>query len=122
MNKCPRCKNEKLREGQNFCQICGLSLKEISNEQVIECLKGLREQYKCIYGDEFIFEISCLEIAIKELERTAQEVPVQEQYVSKCSQCNKENKISLPQNIILKYCMSCGNKITYIKKDTFYPK
>ena len=83
MNKCPRCKNEKLREGQNFCQICGLSLKEISNEQVIECLKGLREQYQCIYGDEFTFEISCLEYAIKELERTAQEVPVQEQSFDK---------------------------------------
>lgn len=67
-------------------------------------------------------DVQALKHAIDELERTAQEVPVQEQYVGKCSQCNKENKISLPQNIILKYCMSCGNKITYIKKDTFYPK
>lgn len=56
------------------------------------------------------------------LKETAQEVPVQEQYEGKCSQCSKENKISLPQNIIPKYCMSCGNKITYIKKDTFYQK
>lgn len=79
MNKCPRCKNEKIREGQNFCQICGLRLEELSKKQVIECLEKLKDQYECIYGDEFTFEISCLEYAINELERTAQEVPVQEQ-------------------------------------------
>lgn len=83
MNKCPRCKNEKIREGQNFCQICGLRLEELSKKQVIECLEKLKDQYECIYGDEFTFEISCLEYAIKELERTAQEVLVQEQSFDK---------------------------------------
>lgn len=84
MNKCPRCENEKLVENQNFCQICGLKL-EMTREQAIEQLKDLvkdRESF-CLGDYDVVFEldIQALEYAIKELERTAQEVPVQEQYI-----------------------------------------
>lgn len=36
MNKCPRCENEKLREDQNFCQICGLNLRTAQEVPVQE--------------------------------------------------------------------------------------
>lgn len=115
MNKCPRCKNEKIREGQNFCQICGLRLEELSKKQVIECLEKLKDQYECIYGDEFTFEISCLEYAINELERTAQEVPVQEQskFISKCPICSYQNELITSKCVNPSFCMNCGGKTTY---------
>lgn len=49
MNKCPRCKNEKLEEGQNFCQICGLKLKRIAQEvPVQEQLTRIEKRIKSI--------------------------------------------------------------------------
>lgn len=32
LEQCSRCKNEKLEEGQNYCQICGLDLKVPTQE------------------------------------------------------------------------------------------
>ena len=85
MNKCPRCDNENLKEDYSYCPICGLKL-EMTREQVIEQLKDLvkdRESF-CVGDYDVVFEqdIQALEYAIKELERTAQEVPVQEQLAS----------------------------------------
>lgn len=49
------------------------------------------------------------------LERTAPEVPVQEQYEfsSKCNICSYENKLKVTRRINPKFCMNCGEKITY---------
>lgn len=74
MNKCPRCKNEKLREGQKFCQMCGFNLN-MNKENAITSLKKLVDENKLLYPSER----QAIEYAILELERTAQEVPVQEQ-------------------------------------------
>ncbi len=84
MNKCPRCESEMLKSW-NHCPKCGLKL-EMTREQAIEQLKDLvkdRESF-CVGDYDVVFEldIQALEYAIKELERTAQEVPVQEQLVS----------------------------------------
>lgn len=73
MNKCPRCKNEKLVENQNFCQVCGLNL-DTSKKGAIVSLKKLHDNPLLS-----ISERQAIEYAITELERTAQEVPVQEQ-------------------------------------------
>lgn len=47
--------------------------------------------------------------------RTAPEVPVQEQYEfsSKCNICSYENKLKVTRRINPKFCMNCGEKITY---------
>lgn len=74
MNKCLRCNNEKLKEGQNFCQMCGLKL-DMNKENAIASLKKLVDENKLLYPSER----QAIEFAILELERTAQEVPVQEQ-------------------------------------------
>lgn len=49
---------------------------------------------------------------------TAQEVPVQEQYVAECKYCGKANNLSLITQIdtIPKYCMNCGQRTIYQKK------
>ena len=78
MNKCPRCKNEKLREGQKFCQMCGFNLN-MNKENAITSLKKLVDENKLLYPSER----QAIEYAILELERTAQEVPVQEQSFDK---------------------------------------
>lgn len=46
---------------------------------------------------------------------TAPEVPVQEQYEfsSKCNICSYENKLKVTRRINPKFCMNCGEKITY---------
>ena len=91
MNKCPRCENEELREGQNFCQICGLNLKELkmTRAEAIKHLEGLKCEALELSKDNegWVSEIAAIEVGIeaikrlKELERTAQEVPVQEQLI-----------------------------------------
>ena len=85
MNKCPRCENENLKEEYNFCPICRLNLKmnrEKALKRAIE-LKEHSEEFESVSfldGDTEFFEY-----VIRELERTAPEVPVQEQ-----SEFNKE--------------------------------
>jgi DNA-directed RNA polymerase subunit RPC12/RpoP len=52
---------------------------------------------------------------MEENKKAAQEVPVQEQYVGKCNQCNKDNEITLPKyiNKLPTFCMYCGSKMGY---------
>lgn len=76
MNKCPRCENEKLVENQKFCQICGLKL-DTSKEGAIASLKELHDNPLLRPSER-----QAIEYAIIELERTAQEVPVQEQSIN----------------------------------------
>lgn len=45
--------------------------------------------------------------------RTAQEVPVQEQYIGRCKYCQKLNKVDSYTNRVPKFCMQCGKPITY---------
>ncbi|MGG7059875.1 zinc ribbon domain-containing protein [Clostridium tertium] len=92
MNKCPRCENEKLREDQNFCQICGIKLN-MNKENAIISLKKLADENKLLYPHER----QAIEYAIKELERTAQEVPVQEQskFIPEDSNGICKNRIAL---------------------------
>lgn len=92
----------------------------MNNKQAIEQLKGLREFHNQFIetaediGDSTSKQlVEALDIAIKALERTALEVPVQEQYVGKCKYCGKENKISLPKGLKPKFCMECGKSIVY---------
>ncbi|RKI45546.1 hypothetical protein D7V67_16165 [Clostridium paraputrificum] len=46
---------------------------------------------------------------------TALEVPVQEQYEfsSKCNICSYENELKVTRRINPKFCMNCGEKVTY---------
>lgn len=83
MNKCPRCENEKLVENQKFCQICGLKL-DTSKEGAIASLKELHDNPLVLPSER-----QALEYAIKELERTAQEVSVQEQFLNEISSGSK---------------------------------
>lgn len=88
MNKCPRCKNEKTREDYNYCPICGVNLNEEIKKAGVDVLKFLMNSYiekECNDSEEEEFKkliVGALEVAIEELERTAPEVPVQEQYVT----------------------------------------
>ena len=67
MNKCPR---------------CSLNLNEMTKQEAISQLKELIEDRKSFmagdYDECFEKDVQALEYAIKELERAAQEVPVQE--------------------------------------------
>lgn len=63
MNICPRCKNEKLVENQNFCQVCGLKLS-IGRDEAIISLKKLLKENPALYPKER----QVINYAIKELE------------------------------------------------------
>lgn len=101
MNKCPRCENENLKDGQNFCQICGLKLcmtREQALERAIE-LKEFSEKFESVSfldSDKEFFEY-----VVKELEKTAHEVPVQEQPNDWIKKLAKEISICLPTHDIL---------------------
>lgn len=88
MNKCPRCENENLKEDYNYCPVCGRVINQTAKEAAIEMLKTMRDfhiEQECDDSERENFKLSCvgaLELAIRELERTAPEVPVQEQYVN----------------------------------------
>lgn len=89
MNKCPRCNNEKLKEEYNYCPICGADLEEVKVKlnkmrdiQLLREIKDSFENYECSNSVQKYHAINysrALGNAIKELERSAQEVPVQEQ-------------------------------------------
>lgn len=61
-------------------------MSKMKREEVINQLKELIEDRKSFmigeYDDCYDKDVQSLEFAIKELERTAQEVPVQEQYIT----------------------------------------
>ena len=86
MNKCPRCENENLKEEYSYWPICGLDLKEVKMNRIrsIQLLREIKdsfEKHKCtnsIQKNHAINYAKALDTAIRELERTAQEVPVQE--------------------------------------------
>ena len=80
-------------------------------------LKEMQEEIKATGNLTKDFE--ALDIAIKALERTALEVPVQEQFIGKCQYCGKENKISLPKGLKPKFCMECGKSIVYQNNQLF---
>lgn len=72
MNKCPRYENEKLREMRSI--------------QLLREIKDSFESHKCINSIQKNHAINysrALSTAIRELERTAQEAPVQEQLILK---------------------------------------
>lgn len=85
MNKCPKCENENLKEEYNYCPVCGLLISQDHRETVISNLRIIRDGFKEMecYDSEAeetkLVSISSLDIAIRELKRTAPEVPVQEQ-------------------------------------------
>lgn len=88
MNRCPKCENENLKEEYNYCPVCGLLISQDHRETVISNLRVIRDGFKEMecYDSEAeetkLVSISSLDVAIRELERTAPEVPVQEQYVT----------------------------------------
>lgn len=85
MNKCPRCENENLKEDYNYCPVCGLLISQDHRKTVISNLRVIRDGFKEMecYDSETeetkLVSICSLDVAIRELERTAPEVPVQEQ-------------------------------------------
>lgn len=85
MNKCPRCESEILKEEYKYCPLCGEVLYDEIKDTAIEMLKALLLNYKnyeCEDTEEEEYKMALLgslSIAISALERTAQEVPVQEQ-------------------------------------------
>lgn len=87
MNRCLKCENENLKEEYNYCPVCGRVINQTAKEAAIEMLKTMRDFHidqECDDSERENFKLSCvvaLELAIRELERTAPEVPVQEQYV-----------------------------------------
>lgn len=97
----------------------------MTDKQVIEQLKSLRDFQRQYVEDaddivDSIYkqDVEALDLAIKALEGTALEVPVQEQWIGECQYCGKENKIDLPVNkdIVPKFCMNCSKEINYVKK------
>jgi hypothetical protein len=106
MNKCPRCKNEKTREDYNYCPICGVNLNEEMKKAGVDVLKFLMNSYiekECNDSEEEEFKkiiVGALEVAILELERTAQEVPVQEQSMNGIRKLAKKISTYLPTHDI----------------------
>ena len=86
MNKCPRCENENLKEDYNYCPICGSFVDLDMAKEAAKILNTIIDEYKtyeCEDTEEEKYRalvVGALAIGINELERTAQEVPVQEQY------------------------------------------
>lgn len=80
-------------------------------------LKEMQEEIKAT--GNLTKDVEALELAIKALEGTALEVPVQEQFIGKCQYCGKENKISLPKGLKPKFCMECGKSIVYQNNQLF---
>ena len=86
MNKCPRCESEILKE-YNYCRICGALLDYEVKDATVEVLKSMMANYielECKDSEDEKgrkLAIGTLGIAITELERIAQEAPVQEQYI-----------------------------------------
>ena len=85
MNKCPRCENENLKEDYNYCPICGSFVDLDMAKEAAKILNTIIDEYKtyeCEDTEEEKYRalvVGALAIGINELERTAQEVPVQEQ-------------------------------------------
>jgi hypothetical protein len=85
MNRCLKCENENLKEEYNYCPVCGRVINQSAKEAAIEMLKTMRDfhiEQECDDSEDEEFKLACvgaLEVAIRELERTAPEVPVQEQ-------------------------------------------
>lgn len=97
----------------------------MENKQAVKQLKALRTFHNQFIEDNKDIEnsfskqlVEALDLAIKALEGTALEVPVQEQWIGECQYCGKENKIDLPVNkdIVPKFCMNCSKEINYVKK------
>ena len=80
-------------------------------------LKEMQEEIKAT--GNLTKDVEALELAIKALEGTALEVPVQEQFIGKCQYCGKENKISLPKGLKPKFCIECGKSIVYQNNQLF---
>lgn len=84
--KCPKCRRE-IKDDEKYCRTCGLCLKNISKERAIELLEldlaGYKMRLDSVVntGDIKLFseKVKTLEMAIKALEKIAQEVSVQEQ-------------------------------------------
>lgn len=49
----------------------------------------------------------------KDKKEVAQEVVTQEQFIGKCSNCDENNEVKVPNGIKPKFCMQCGKKIIY---------
>ena len=102
MNRCLKCENENLKEEYNYCPVCGRVINQTAKEAAIEMLKTMRDFHidqECDDSERENFKLSCvvaLELAIRELERTAPEVPVQEQPKT-LEFINKEFDINLSQ-------------------------
>ena len=107
MNKCPRCENEKLKEDYNYCPICGALLDYEIAEAASKILSTLLNNYKTYECEDVEEEkyralvVGALGIGISELERTAQEVPVQEQSTDWIEKLAKELTTCLPTHDIL---------------------
>lgn len=83
--------------------------KEALNQ--LKSLHYLLEHFQEI--ESRVEDVKALDYAINELEKTAPEVPVQEQYVGECEKCGHINEIISSLKINPKYCMNCREEIIY---------
>lgn len=75
-------------------------------------LKNLDVKEGSITHDVVVTVIGVFLQVLKELNP---EIPIQEQYVGKCSYCNKTNEIQVPVSKKPNFCMECGKPIIYQK-------
>lgn len=92
--------------------------RKMNKEKVIEQLESLKahceDMARCSAGDsDWNKDVKAIEVAINIIKDTAQEVPVQEQYLGICPQCNSQNKLMSKRQP--KFCMNCSKKISYRK-------
>lgn len=90
----------------------------MNREQALQRAIELKEHSQEFESVSFIDDdTEFFEYVIKELERTAPEVPVQEQYISTCSSCGYFNEIKLTPSFNPNYCMNCGSKTIYFQSN-----
>ena len=89
----------------------------MTNILAITILKEMQEEIKAT--GNLTKDVEALDIAIKALQGTVPEIPVQEHWVGKCKYCGKENKVDLPINkgLVPKFCMNCSKEIIYVNKE-----
>ncbi|NFR85713.1 helix-turn-helix domain-containing protein [Clostridium botulinum] len=96
--------NEKVNEIKKLEEVCKPVVDYLKKNWDPHCTVVITDSQIRLVRDEIGIPIG-----------TAQEVPVQEQYVGKCNYCNKNNEIQSSIGIVPKFCMECGKSILYQK-------
>ena len=110
MNKCPRCENETIKEDGRYCPICILDLERL---KIVRKLEELKEDHT-----KLDLDVKGLEHRIEKLKRTAQEVPVQEQFLTQIFTNSKTiQQLSQIQLRTIMIEALLGNELTIFVKE-----